>query len=356
MSMSLPLTRFHSYHGQNIILLDDSVVAYRKASFAHGIAFSEKPLLPNEIFLIEIERNESGWSGHMRLGLTQLDPSSHFQLPQYALPDLQNHGHSWVFAIPNNSEITDTMSDHRIEYNETDDTQQTNHNHRNGQRRQRHRSTQRRRHSETSILGNGEQIRTSRGIIPRYLLRPAIRSNMTTDSMDESPFERSFVNQANGDQFVYDSLMPSTSTISPSNSQSSLVNHIYYHNVNGEDSSSLDTNSSDDSTANMAYLPTDVGSKVGVMYAVTGDRAEMHFIFNGEDHGIYAKDIPYRKGPLFAVVDIYGTTKQVRIVQLYGISSLKSACRNAILATIRSPKVIPFLPLPTKLKNYLMYQ
>lgn len=48
------------------------------------------------------------------------------------------------------------------------------------------------------------------------------------------------------------------------------------------------------------------------------DRAEMHFIINGEDQGSCARDIPYKKGPLHAVVDVYGTTKQVKIVQLYG--------------------------------------
>lgn len=48
------------------------------------------------------------------------------------------------------------------------------------------------------------------------------------------------------------------------------------------------------------------------------DKAEMHFIINGEDQGVCGKDIPYKAGPLRAVVDVYGTTKQVRIVQLYG--------------------------------------
>ncbi|KAM7283535.1 neuralized-like protein 2 isoform X1 [Ixodes scapularis] len=103
-SPAMPATRFHSYHGRNLILCENNMVAYRKASFAHALAFSEQPLLPGEIFLVEIEQNERGWSGHMRLGLTQHDPAARFPLPQYALPDLANMGHSWVFAI-HNSEL-----------------------------------------------------------------------------------------------------------------------------------------------------------------------------------------------------------------------------------------------------------
>lgn len=68
-------------------------------------------------------------------------------------------------------------------------------------------------------------------------------------------------------------------------------------------------------------LPTDTGSRVGVMYVPTrqdSDKAEMHFIINGKDQGPSTKSIPYKEGALHAVVDVYGTTKQVKIVQLYG--------------------------------------
>lgn len=67
-------------------------------------------------------------------------------------------------------------------------------------------------------------------------------------------------------------------------------------------------------------LPTDTGSRIGVMYVPQPgtDMADMHFIINGEDQGVYGRDIPYKIAPLYAVVDVYGATKQVRIVQIYG--------------------------------------
>ena len=243
----MPVVRFHPYHGENIVLNDDNMVARRENSFAHGISFSEKPLQPREIFLVEIEKNERGWSGHLRIGLTLHNPSNRFTLPPYALPDLANLGKSWIFAI--------NKSHNRVFDEEMDGLDSAPYQ---------------------SVLGDGDYVYTTRGAFRRSLLKPLPKvssssSKTTTDSMDDLA------------------------------------------NLSGLSSDSGGSENGDNDV-----LPTDEGSRIGIMYVIENDNANMHFIINGEDQGPCARGIPYDKGPLFAVVDVYGTSKQVRIVQLYG--------------------------------------
>ncbi|XP_014245043.1 neuralized-like protein 2 [Cimex lectularius] len=265
------LTRFHSYHGENIVLKENNTVALRKTSFANALTFSDKPLLPGEIFLVEIERNESCWSGYMRLGLTQLNPQmisrNRGYLPRYALPDLTNMSTSWIYAITKNNEYE----------------------------------------FETLPLPNT----TTES--PQLAAAASVDSKFYT-----------------GDDTVH----TSRGTISKS-----ILKPDKYQDVS----------------------PTDVGSRIGVFFSpiksnyLDGDYAEMHFIINGEVQGPCYSFIPYKEGPLYAVVDIYGTTKQVKIVQLYGVGSLQSACRDVILQCV-SKKKIHLLPLPKALKLYLLFR
>jgi len=44
--------------------------------------------------------------------------------------------------------------------------------------------------------------------------------------------------------------------------------------------------------------------------------AELHFVVNGVDQGVFESDIPYSTEPLYVVVDVYGCTKKVCVVQV----------------------------------------
>lgn len=80
----------------------------------------------------------------------------------------------------------------------------------------------------------------------------------------------------------------------------------------------------------------------------------MHFIVNGDDLGAQAVDIPYKESNLHVCVDVYGTTKSVKIIQVYGINSLQSLSKDVILSSV-DKSLLQELPLPESLKDYLSY-
>jgi neuralized-like protein 2 len=303
---AMPIHRFHQHHGNNIRLLDDRTVAFRESSFAHGISFSDRPLHPMELFLVEIEKTERGWSGHLRIGLTQHRPDDRIPLPQYALPDLANMPpyRSWIFAVTKSQnhyyDAVTTSSEPppiKTATSLSDASPGVA-----GPRPYR------------SVLGDSDYVYTYQGLFHRSVLRSVSQQAQETSSDDES------------------AVTPASS--SPDGS-----------------------GSTGGGTMEDSVLPTDVGSRIGILYVVTGDgeTAEMHFILNGEDQGPCARGIPYKAEPLFAVVDVYGTTKQIRIVQLSCVATLQNACRDCILQHVQKER-IGQLPIPMQMKEYLQYE
>lgn len=102
-------------------------------------------------------------------------------------------------------------------------------------------------------------------------------------------------------------------------------------------------------------LPSEVGSLVGVFYRPYDDSfANLHLIVDGVDKGIVETQIPYST-PLYVVADVYGTTKEIRIRQVYEVTSLQTACKAAIMQNI-AQKAVRSLPLPKCLKDFLLYK
>lgn len=263
------------------VLSDNNTVAYRRKGFADGITFSERPLLPGEVFMLEIAGNEAGWSGYMKLGLTQMDPSDRSPLPAFSKPHLVDAAPGrawWIFPVHSNMDSAEPAPD-----------------------RPARRSGSRRRQSIAGSSSSSSQEPSS-----------------SSDTESSSPSE-----------FRFSEYSPEE--VEQTFEELSLTARYW---------------------SSGHVLPTDVGSQVGVVYRVnpaTG-LADIHFILNGVDRGIKVASIPYRDAPLFAVVDVYGTTKKLRIVS--ESSSLQSACREVILNRL-SGNDVSQLPLPKRLKKFL---
>ncbi|NXJ11120.1 NEUL2 protein, partial [Odontophorus gujanensis] len=103
--------------------------------------------------------------------------------------------------------------------------------------------------------------------------------------------------------------------------------------------------------------PTALRSRIGVLYAPRPDgTADMHIVINGEDMGPSARGLPAAR-PLYAVVDVFASTKSVRVIQVeYGFPSLQTLCRLVIQKHIVHRLAIDGLDLPPLLKHYCQHE
>ena len=56
---------FHNNHGENIVLLEEGTVAYRKDDLGNGIVFTKYPINTGELFEVKIEEMDANllWAG-----------------------------------------------------------------------------------------------------------------------------------------------------------------------------------------------------------------------------------------------------------------------------------------------------
>ncbi|XP_056405990.1 neuralized-like protein 2 [Hyla sarda] len=221
-----PFTCFHTIHGTNVRIDSSGTQATRVESFANGICFSREPLVPGQLFLVEIEEKELGWCGNLRVGLMARDPRSLEILPEYSLPDLVNQGESWIFAITRN------------------------HN---------------------RVIPDGEENISTLG---KHLSEPYLKVGKIKIPRDK------LIARSKPGRYSH------------------ILDELYKTNI---------------------LPPTARRSRIGVLYETQADgTCHMHIIINGEDMGVCARGIPTNQ-PLYAVVDVFASTKSVRVIQLeYG--------------------------------------
>ncbi|XP_044744350.1 neuralized-like protein 2 [Coccinella septempunctata] len=249
--------RFHHYHGNNIMLSEDNTVAHRTADFGNSQIYSSKPLFPGELFLVEIIENQRrGWCGHLDIGLSHKNPNV-----LASNPEVQEIGESYL-PFPR-VEWTIGISKREIQ------VARKNILYRNSI------------HIPKNVSYDSKNIRTCRGVIPRYCLKSSRAQDGKIDA-------------------------------------------------------------------------SDVGSRIGVMFIPTSETiADMHVIINGIDEGPLYTDIPYRDAPIYATINLRGSTKKIKIIQLSYVPSLKAACRNSIIQSMPE-SIIHRLQLPKELKKFLL--
>uniref|UniRef100_T1JH57 RING-type E3 ubiquitin transferase n=1 Tax=Strigamia maritima TaxID=126957 RepID=T1JH57_STRMM len=107
---NLPPITFHPVHGENIRLLQGGAVARRSESFCKGVAFSNRPVKINERVYLRFSETSTSWSGVIRFGFTNVDPSSlRGNLPKYVCPDFTNKPGCWAKALAERYAERDTV-------------------------------------------------------------------------------------------------------------------------------------------------------------------------------------------------------------------------------------------------------
>jgi len=95
-------------------------------------------------------------------------------------------------------------------------------------------------------------------------------------------------------------------------------------------------------------LPTDVGSRIGIHITING---ELFFFVNGINFGPFTADVPIQYNDVFAVVDLYGITKQIKVIQVQ-VPSLEEFS-SAVIKQSMTDKEISTLNIPAKVLERL---
>lgn len=264
-------------------------------SGVYSLSFSHCPLLPGQIFLIEIADSQDGWSGHLRVGVTQCNPSHMKTMPEMVIPDMtttpnvddnnlkQSVNRTWAVAI--------TKFHNRIRSQNKE---------------------------ICGIQSEGDPME-----------RLACFANEIISLEDLYFFGRKELTfSVSGVRF-------------PNFGQSTFIgSRIGIVLIPVDNDTKLDL-----------YKP---GDQTNSTHSYGCEKCNMHLIINGEDQGPSVTEIPLNR-PLFALVDVYSITKRVNIVGTTSLTSLKDLCRDVIRSRVHLNMDCEALPLPKTLKQFCQF-
>ncbi|XP_039255983.2 neuralized-like protein 2 [Styela clava] len=291
--------KFHHICGENIHINKPRNAAYREAGFSHGLCFSHCPLLPGQLFLIEISDAQDGWSGHLRIGVTQHDPSELHTVPEMVIPDMTTGGSST---------------------------------------------------EERQITKGGQTWATA---VTKFHNRISGRhKEIVGEPCDSGNKERikniaSFANQRISVKSLYFLARKELTFTSSGNRFPDFGQSVFIGSRIGVTLVPVNSDTG-------AELASDE-ERICISEKTDYSLCNMHLIINGEDQGPCATLIPLDR-PLYVVIDVYSITKQVKIVDTPYIGTLADLARDKIRSQIKSGQRCEHLPIPTSIKKFCQYQ
>ncbi|CAN0395856.1 neuralized-like protein 2 [Lampetra fluviatilis] len=285
--------KFHVVHGGNMHMDSTRTHATRVRSFGDAVCMSAQPLPPGRVFLVELSQKETGWCGHLRVGLTRLCPggsdglgcpvgseqsgtrqcthSRHgmhgpalpIPVPPHASPEMEALGGTWVVPI---STGLGAQREADALLGESD--------------------------------GEGDIVKVGNHVIVRDSLVGRSRVGRYSHLLDPL-----------------------------------FKTHILSTTARG----------------------TRIGVIWRILEGRYGDKEQegvMHLLVNGRDLGVFARGIPTHT-PIFAVVDVFGCTRAVTVLHVeYAVPSLQTICRRMIQKLTVNRLAISRLGLPAALQCY----
>ena len=327
-------------HGKNLVINPTNTIALRsKEHSANGIVFTNRPILPNELCLIEILITDNSWCGHLRVGIVSKNiyETENFQLTETSIPEMvEKYPESChIVAITKShnqanqkirqsqdDEILNPRSSSREEHNEDKDDKDGN---------------------DTNFYSKEYQNYDKLEILPGY----------TTTGL-------------NNYLGIADWQKPSWNTVSYDGDR---LKQMWIENKMLEfDRQTNLTKHPINKADSLAKMNFDVGSRIGLILRpiisddplladISPKFANLHTIINGRDQGVVKNKIPINdlKNPNYVMIDCYAQTRAIRIIRVPNrVPPLSLLARDEIIKNIPGHELEEICDsVPVKLGDFL---